>query len=55
MAWDFETNPEKKKKEKDELDRRKGRNVHTLLKETLHIPDSLKDTKAERDCAPFPT
>lgn len=51
MAWDFETNPEKK----NELDRKKGRNVYTVLKGILDIPDSLKDTKAERYCIPFPT
>ena len=51
MAWDFETNPEKK----NELDRRKGINVYIVLKDTLDISDSLKDTKAERYCAPSPT
>ena len=51
MVWDFETNPEKK----NELGRRKSRNVYTVLKDALGIPDSLKDTKAERYRAPVPT
>jgi len=51
LAWDFDTNPEKK----NELDRKKGRNVYTVLKGILDIPDSLKDTKAERYCTPFPS
>ena len=41
MAWDFETNPEKK----NELDRRKGINVYIVLKDTLDISDSLKDKR----------